>query len=700
MRYYKIQIIALACFLHYGIAYTQGQSKKPQSFKASIQLSAKVYSDSIVLRWAPDAPGAWTTANQFGYAIERTEVPATGTFDPAAYKRLNSSPVKPWPLDKWASIAGEKAENSMAAVAAQALYGKSFSSTGTSLVQMADEYSNRWSFALLAADMNQPTATALGLRFADKNIKNGNVYIYRVLCLADTSLFNIETGYTVANTADVIQIPVPLISKATEMENAIKLEWDRTFHEKAFSAYWIERSGDLGKTYNRLTKVPFLNPQNDMREKSSVFLYTDSLKENYKPFIYRIIGITSFGEVSKPSQAVTAMGRDKTPPAAPEKVKAESTGGSVIKLSWEKKSEEKDLKGFIIGRSSSSSDGFQPLFENPLPPSARSWTDPNADVTTTNYYVVAAVDTAGNGNVSMISYGMIVDSIPPAPPVNLKGSIDSLGIVRISWNFGREPDLAGYMVYFSNDSAHIFSSTTPQPLRDTTYTDTITLKTLSKRIYFKIKSVDVTYNYSPFSALLELRKPDKLPPTSPVISSYKVMEDGIRIDWISSQSEDVTEHILFRRINKENWTEYRKFPKAEVSTLTDKDVKPGSDYSYKLISVDESGNKSKPSVEMTLKFTGSLTAQSVSNIFVSITSNKNGILVNWNYPVEGNYRFVVYRAVNGGNFLTVETTEQRNTSFTDKNVKTGFSYEYQVRAFFKDGKKSALGKVAQIIYNQ
>jgi hypothetical protein len=103
---------------------------------------------------------------------------------------------------------------------------------------------------------------------------------------------------------------------------------------------------------------------------------------------------------------------------------------------------------------------------------------------------------------------------------------------------------------------------------------------------------------------------------------------------------------------------------------------------------------------MTLKFTGSLTAQSVSNIFVSITSNKNGILVNWNYPVEGNYRFVVYRAVNGGNFLTVETTEQRNTSFTDKNVKTGFSYEYQVRAFFKDGKKSALGKVAQIIYNQ
>lgn len=276
MKHISIQIIAIAFFLQFGIASIQAQPKKPQPFKANIQLSAKVYGDSIVLRWAPDAPGAWTTANQFGYAIERTEVPATGTFDPASYQRLNSTPIKPWPLDKWAAIAGKTSENSMAAIAAQALYGKSFTSTGTSFVQMADEYANRWSFALLAADMNPPTATALGLRFVDKTAIKGSVYIYRVLCLADSSVYKIEPGYFVVNTADVIQIPQPLISKATEMENAIQLEWDRAYHEKAFSAYWIERSDDKGKTFKRLTKVPFLNPQNELREQSSVILYTDS----------------------------------------------------------------------------------------------------------------------------------------------------------------------------------------------------------------------------------------------------------------------------------------------------------------------------------------------------------------------------------------------------------------------------------------
>jgi len=698
MRHYQIHILAIAFLLNFGIENSQGQVKKPQPFKANIQLSAKVYGDSIVLRWAPDSPGAWTTANQFGYAIERTEVPATGTFDPASYQRLNSAPVKPWPLDKWAAIAGKNSDNSMAAIAAQALYGKSFTSTGTSFVQMADEFANRWSFAILAADMHPPTATALGLRFTDKTPVHGNVYIYRVLCLADSSLYKIEPGYIVVNTVDRIQIPQPLISKATEMQNAIQLEWDRSYHEKAFSAYWIERSDDKGKTYKRLTQVPFLNPQNEMRQESNIIVYTDSVKENYKLLVYRLIGITSFGEESKPSQAVSAMGRDKTPPGAPEKVKAVSVGGSKIKLSWEKKVEEKDLKGFVIGRSSSSTDGFQPLFEKPLSPSTRSWTDENADVTTTNYYVVAAMDTAGNGNVSMISYGMIIDSIPPAPPVNLKGSIDSLGVVRISWNFGKEPDLAGYMVYFSNSPDHVFSSITPKPLRDTTYIDTITLKTLSKKIYYKIKSVDVTYNYSPFSIMLELKKPDKVPPTSPLISSYKVMEDGIRIDWINSLSEDVVEHQLFRKTDNGNWTAYRKFQKTETSTFTDKDVKPGSEYSYHLVSIDESGNHSRPSGEMTLKFTGSLTAQSVNNLFASITPDKKNILISWNYPVQGNYRFVVYRAMNGGNFLTVQTAEQKNTSFTDKNVKKGISYEYQVRAFFTDGKKSAIGKVVKISF--
>ena len=691
--------IILAAILMMVLLPGYAQERKTQPFTANLQLTARAYADSIVLRWAPDAPGAWSAANQSGYAIERSEIPAGGTFNPATYRRLNADPVKPWPIDQWAGIAGEKSGNSMAAIAAQALYGKTFTGSGAGFVQMADEFANRWSFALLAADMNAPAATALGLRFVDKETKKGSVYIYRVTALTDTLKYVIEPAYCVVNTGDITRIPQPLINKAAEMENAIRIEWDRAYHEKAFSAYWVERSEDNGASWKKLTGVPFLNPQNEKNSDTGLFTYTDSVPANYRMYNYRITGITPFGEQSQPSQAVSAMGRDKTPPAPPENLKAESMGGSRIRLTWEKKSVEPDLKGFIVGRSNRSSEGFVPLFEQPLPPSARTWTDDNADVTNTNYYVVAAVDTAGNGNVSMISYGMIIDSIPPKPPVGIKGSIDSLGIVRISWNFGREPDLAGYMVYFSNDSTHVFSSITKAPLRDTVYTDTIPLKTLSKKIYYKFKSVDVNYNYSPFSVLLVLNKPDKVPPTAPVFSTYRVTDDGIMLEWIPSQSEDVVMHKLFRRVNQGAWTEYRTFPvKPEVKSFTDKDLTPGSQYSYRMLSVDESGNRSRLSQEMSLRFTGRMVAESVNNLFANVTADKKGILVSWNYPVKGKYRFVVYRAIDGGDFQTVATIDQKTPAYTDKEIRKGKTYEYQVRAFFSDGKKSALGKTVKISY--
>jgi len=52
--------------------------------------------------------------------------------------------------------------------------------------------------------------------------------------------------------------------------------------------------------------------------------------------------------------------------------------------------------------------------------------------------------------------------------------------------------------------------------------------------------------------------------------------------------------------------------------------------------------------------------------------------------------------VDGSNFITVETNEQNQLSFTDKNVKAGTLYEYQIRVFFSDGKKSALGKIVKL----
>ncbi|MEJ0029138.1 MAG: hypothetical protein WDO15_01635 [Bacteroidota bacterium] len=70
-----------------------------------------------------------------------------------SFSDLTASPVKPWPLEQWRSIAGQNSKDDMAKIAAQALYGKSFVPSN-GFIHQADEFITRFSFATLAADMS------------------------------------------------------------------------------------------------------------------------------------------------------------------------------------------------------------------------------------------------------------------------------------------------------------------------------------------------------------------------------------------------------------------------------------------------------------------------------------------------------------------------------------------------------------------
>ncbi len=73
-------------------------------------------------------------------------------------------------------------------------------------------------------------------------------------------------------------------------------------------------------------------------------------------------------------------------------------------------------------------------------------------------------------------------------------------------------DIRGFNVFYSNKPDHEFSLLTKTPLTDTVFRDTISLKTLTKKIYYKVVAVDYNSNYSKFSQILELKRPDVVPP--------------------------------------------------------------------------------------------------------------------------------------------------------------------------------------------
>lgn len=673
------------------------QSDSLKAFEAGIFVKSRYTGDSITLRWAPTTPGAWALAQKSGFVIERAILDESGSFDPATFQRITPSPLKPWPLERWATIAGQQSKDDFTKVAAQALYGKSLTPS-KGFIAAADEFATRFSFAMLAADISANASRALGLRFTERNVIEGKTYVYRISTPVDTNQYKIFPGMAIVNTSTKDAMPQAEIADLVEKEHRIEVQWNREFHTEYFSAYYIERSDDNGKTFKRLNRMPFIHP---LSEKNSQpvdnIVYSDSIPANYKVYWYRLIGITPFGEVTKPSVALKAIGRDRTPPPAPMNVRTTHMGGKNVRISWEYPKQTKAIKGFLIGRGDNPSKRFTPITVEPLSPKTREFIDANSNESGSNYYVVAAVDTSGNAAISLAQYALIIDSIPPSPPKGLAGSIDSAGVVTVRWSPGIERDIKGYLVFFANKPDHEFAQLTHGPVPDTVFQDTTTLKTLTRKIYYRVVAVDYNSNYSAFSEILELKRPDVVPPSQAVVEYYRLTETGIELKWVPSSSEDVAETILYRwSENEKNWKELASFKTADRQNayLDTAGLVPGKIYTYSLVAVDEDGLRSKHSIPTKVKFADIRSKQPVKNLFAKFTDGKS-IHVNWNYPVNGDYRFIVYRAVDGSGFMSYKSFDGKVTSFTDNDVKKGRSYEYSIGVIYKDGKKAPFGSIVK-----
>ncbi|MEZ4828389.1 MAG: hypothetical protein R3C61_19175 [Bacteroidia bacterium] len=660
--------------------------------QSSLAVIGKSYGDSIVLRWAPVSAGLWAISNQQGYTIERLSYMRPEDFDPELYRKLTPQPLKPWPLEQWATIGRPEKNNPMAAVAAQCIYGKNLSigKKDAGYFQQAGEMDNRWTLTLLAADISPATAAAAGLRFADRDIDPMRTYVYRIYPAVSPEIYPRDTAYIVINAGEKAAIPLPVIASAVEMENQIHIEWSREEHTPYFTAFYIERSEDRGKTYRRLTDLPFVSPPSqDSALYSPHMVYSDSIEENYRPYFYRIVGITPFGEPSEPSEPIMAMGRDRTPPPAPRNLKATYLGGSQVKITWEMPDVPGDMEGFYVGRSDNALSGFQPLHTQALSPSVRFFTDTNADPLKANFYVVASKDTAGNGQVSMAVYGIIVDSLPPAQPRGLTGKVDSSGRVTLRWNLGKEKDIIGYEVFFANAEDHVFARITDSPWRDTVYYDTIMVKTLTEHAFYRIVAVDANYNYSPFSAVLKLKRPDQIPPTPPVFSNYEVGNGFIRVEWIPSSSEDVAMHLLFRRETGGEWEQIALFPGKNMPTAyTDSMISPGTHYEYSIMAIDDDGLSSEEAYPLFLKAVDFSLKPPVKALHANLNSREKQVEITWQYPYSGQFRYTVYRAVNGGNFVSLGNNKSEIKTFTDRQIRAGHTYEYAVKVIYANGSTS------------
>ncbi|MDH7515441.1 MAG: hypothetical protein QHI48_06190 [Bacteroidota bacterium] len=692
----RTSIISALALLTLGVSDAVAQSGGETSRRtvphdpgfASIYVIARPSADSVILRWAPSTPHAWRLCNRIGYTVERRS---------AGGERVMLTPQKvfPWDPERIAGSMTRTPRDRFIGVAALALWsdttliGVSDSLGLDTLEANAERNTMLYGYALFSADNDPRAAEILGLRYVDRMVRKGETYTY-IVSMAEPRDYRVAAGeVTVTAERGQVSLPPPNAFTARGLDGRIELSWEVPAFE--YTGYDVFRSDDGGKTFRKLTTTPLviLRNENGIPPRGG---FVDTTAVNNISYIYRVQGNDPFGMAGEPAEA-RAAAHDLTPPFPPLVRNPEQIGDRRIKLSWEVPEVVPDLAGFIISRSAVSDSGFRSLTEKPLARTARSFTDDNPD-DREPFYIVSAIDTAGNTAHSLPLYGFVIDTIPPAVPTGLVGTIDSSGVVTLRWNANRERNLLGYRVLWANAADHEFSQRTGQVWKDTVFHDTVEVNTLTKHVYYQVAAVNWNYNHSLPCAPVEIRRPDVVPPESPVFTDVLATDSSLILRWVPSGSDDVREHVLLRHVSgEEAWIPITTL-RRDADTYEDKDVRVGLMYEYQLEAVDSSGLRARADVAVQGRPYDTGLRPPVSDLRASWDEQRNTVTLQWRYTKRGDEAiyYVIYRSFGDHPLLPLVSLEIPDARYTDTALVGDGVYTYAVKVMTRGGAESPLSE--------
>jgi fibronectin type 3 domain-containing protein len=673
---------------HAGLA--QNEALDP-----AVKVQGRATDRSIKLRWGPNTPATWQLANQYGYTIERIKLTENGKSVQNPTKEiLNKLPIKPALQQLWEPHIDN---DDYVAVAAQAIYGETFELTEDDksnvlkVINKAKELESRFSFTLFSADQSVKAAQLSGLYFEDENIAPATRYLYRIYANIPREILKVDTGFVFLGLEDYAPLPKPKDFKVSFQDQTALLSWNGELYQKIYNSFWVERSDDEGKTFRRISRQPIVNAFSGDQPKTRSVFRLDSLASNDIVYHYRVMGVNAFGEIGPPSDVASGSGKPIFAYSA-SITRHEITADGKARLEWTFPEEGKALlKSFELIRVNQATK-VQTELKKDLDKNLRSIEDEKPQ--STNYYVIRAVDKYGRKNNSFPYLVQTEDSIPPAAPVELTGIIDTLGRVHLEWKGNLDEDLLGYSIYRANFSTEEFIQKPGPIITTNSYVDTVRLTTLTEKIFYKVRAFDKRFNPSDFSAVLVLKKPDKMPPVPPVLSKISSDSLGIRIEYIFSNSDDVVEHLLYRKAgHDQEWNLIKTIKKADTMRYyIDSEVKHKVNYEYTMLAVDDDGLESVPAPPVSGIFIDNDPYPVVESIFFSVDKVKKTITVSWTYNSHDVDKFLIYKSSNDRPLALFKSVDSNVNELNDSFGVSDSKIEYRVVAGFKSGERTRSSK--------
>ncbi len=675
----KVKLLMLLLFL-LGVKISNGQDVDVPKISLKYGILAKPFKDSIVIRWALESSNGIPAHLDAGVWIEKKVVSGKFPYKIGPWERINENPIKPLPLE---AFNNDKAKSdNYAMLGAQLFYGKLPPSLSKSEVQQVKDQSSMlnslFSMAMLGCDYSPLAAQMLGMRTVIKGgIKENEKVFFRIYSAFDHPLFQVDTAMTFSTYQEIGATFEPKFLSTTCLEKLVELKWPFNKELYRWSGFYIERSTDK-INFKRLNTKPFMimspAPQIDM-------FYRDSVA-NYVKYYYRVQAIDPFGDLSEYSEYVLGFGRDRTPPEQLV-LDEHNDKGNGINLSWrfESKKPEADLDHFVV----KSGSGVNAITDTIiiLPKSTYTYFYNGKATKKSTYFEVMAVDTAGNYSASNPVRYFIPDTEPPLVPKQFTATIDTMGIVRLNWQLDTLDELIGYRVFRKNDIKHEYVALQQGYLTETSFTDTLSLQTLTKEIYYAVAAIDLSYNMSQLTDPIKLIKPDKIPPVAPQIIHYNLRSKSATIEWRPSPSDDVAYYQLFRKDESGKIAIIEKNIGLNQTQYTDTSLVDHKKYIYYLKSVDEAGLSSDYSFPLEIL---AYANNAFKKISLTWLTEKERIGFKWVDPNLKPEFYIVYK--DGGSGLEqYKNVEAEKDSFFE-NIQLAAKIRYGLQAVYPNQVKS------------
>ncbi len=681
-----------------SISTVYAQDSIQQAEIPTVIIKARAKKDKIMLRWGVNNKYAWKYGNEYGYIIERTTILRDGKPVTTPTKIiLTGTAIKPKPLPAWENFV---AKNNMAGVAAQAIYGEDFemndkdnSNKVLRVIQLSEELDRRFGFSLFAIDQDFEVAQFAGLGYVDTDVKANEKYLYSIKSAVPKTILDIKDSGVFISPSEEGALPIPIDFVGYYYKKSFLLSWEYDLLLPYYTTYDLEKSED-GINFKKINKMPITKLADN---KSSGVTYTDSLTQFNKKYWYRIVGLSVFNEKSKPSKAIELIGYEslKSKPFFKENV---DISDKEVLLEWTFPTEEESLvKQFNLLRAEDALGPYSIVKEG-IPPSVRTYNYKQLE--RINFFKLNVIAKQGENVMSSPNMVKPVDSIPPVKPLALIGTIDTLGVVKLSWQANTENDLKGYKIFRANRPNQEFTMLNKYSKPETTFIDTINVKSFNKNVYYKIMALDKHYNQSEPSKILILKRPDNIPPTSPVFDSYRQEDGKVFLKWVKSSSDDVAKEVVYRKTIGEENTLWKKIYETKTDTTTlyiDKDLTKGVKYIYTMVAIDTSGLESPPSPPLSIDIIENLVKPAIKGLYANVDRENKQIHLFWRYNEPNVEEVLIYKKKKGETYSLFRTATAVEKQLIDIELNPNTTYYYGAKAIFKDGSISKWTEI-EVVY--